>query len=165
MKWLIIIGLVFVACNRPVREIYLQKFDNDSLKGNPQICVGSAFSGDQQVCTGPGQEFSYTMSFPIESLKAKGIFRARVSAMVKKGRHDSDGRLVVSLEPVFNEDYYFESFLKYKAPMPGKWYEVKEVMVFPESIPEGTMLKIYLWSPQKKVNYLDDLKIEFLGWE
>jgi hypothetical protein len=71
---------------------------------------------------------------------------------------------VVSLEPVFNNRYYLESHLKYKAPLAGKWYEVKEVMIFPDSIPEGTLLKVYLWSPQKTVNYMDNLRIEFLGW-
>jgi hypothetical protein len=164
MKAVICISLLMMACHKPVREIYFQNFDHDSLKTDLQPCSGQAFSGNQQVCTGTDKEFSYTITFPVSDLKNKGFYKARVSAMVKKKRHDSDGRLVVSLEPVFNNRYYLESHLKYKAPLAGKWYEVKEVMIFPDSIPEGTLLKVYLWSPQKTVNYMDNLRIEFLGW-
>jgi hypothetical protein len=159
-----IICLIAVSCKPRKSEVFFQSFDHDSLRNHAGLTEADAYSQPRSAATGHEGEFSYSTAFSMAELKNKGYHKARVKCMVKRKRDDMDCRLVVSLEPVFNPIYYKETFLNYAAPIAGKWYEVKDVMVFPDSLPPETLLKIHLWSPNKNAACLDDLQIEFVKW-
>ncbi len=156
----LLIFLFTIGC-KDKKEFYFNDFDADSLRNRPGICNLISDTANRFACTGNNQEFSYTVTFDFAQLREKGFRKARVSASVMRHRPESTGKLIVSLEPVFNEQLYLINELIYSTPLAGKWYTVKEVIFFPDKAPEGTVMKIYLWSEDKSRIMMNDLKIEF----
>lgn len=153
--------LFFNSCQSVHDESFFFNFNQDSLKNKNNICSESYAPEQFYACTGKNNEFSYTISFPLNEILKKGFVKAAISCDIMNGGKGDDGRWVVSLEPVFNESFYKETWIKYHAPIPGKWFSVNEVIIFPDNISDGTELKIYIWSPDKNKYFMDNLSVKF----
>lgn len=69
--------------------------------------------------------------------------------------------LVVSIDSIGKNIFWIGIDLKDSVPVLNQWKEVKSTINLPADILATDKISIYVWSNDKKVFYLDDLKVTF----
>ena len=144
--------------------IYFQDFDNLYWWSNDQWNLTSekAHSGDFSARTDSLNEFSQTFAMDYDYALAKKCSAIQVSAWICVTNMNAKAGLVVSVESAKGAAAYESVDIKNFITAPNQWDEVAATLKLPEKAPEGSKIKVYLWSPSKTKIFLDDVTIKLV---
>ncbi len=142
--------------------IYFQDFDNVKMWARDQgnISDKHARSGKYSARTGGEVEYSQTFEMDYKEALAFGCKGIQVSGWILKENNDAKGRLVLSIESPTGSEVYETADIKDVTTGSQKWEQANLFVRVPESVKEGSKIKVYFWSPEKSEVYLDDVLVQ-----
>jgi hypothetical protein len=154
------------SCKNPVKDAesgnYYQDFDNLKMYyRNAQVTSEQARSGDYSAYTGPGNEFSLTFEMDYPYAKKTGYKSIDVEGWIFAEAKESMGGLVVSVEGPGKPSAYHKTDLQNVISNAREWTKITATLDLPENAVDGSIIKVYLWSPSQSKIFLDDLDVKF----
>lgn len=141
---------------------YSQDFDNLKMWTRDQLLTNEhAHSGNYSAYTDSTHEFSQTFEMDFNYAKSKGYTNLRFAAWCYVASADPKAGLIASVESPEKSLAYGGIDLTTAISEVLKWQKVSGYLKFPETAPEGTKIKIYLWSPKKQKVFVDDIELQF----
>ena len=160
--------VLFVSCSTKNQTaddgVYFQDFDNLHFWGHDEwnITGAKAHSGDYSARTDSNAEYSQTFEMDFAYAQSKGYRALEVSAWLFVPNMNAKGGLVTSIEAASGGSAYESADIKNFITAPNQWEKISGFLKFPEKAPEGSKIKVYLWSPNKSEIFLDDVTVKFL---
>lgn len=143
--------------------VYFQDFDNLHFWGHDEwnLTNEMAHSGDFSAKTDSNAEYSQTFEMDFKYAQSKGYKAMKVNAWIYVDNMNSKAGLVSSVESASGGAAYESADIKNFITAPKQWEKINVFLKFPEHAPDGSKIKVYLWSPNKSKIFLDDVTIKF----
>jgi hypothetical protein len=103
--------------------------------------------------------FSYGISRYIKDITNDKIKKIKVKSWVLMPVISSEVNLVVEIKSDGKMEFYMGKSIKDFILQANKWTEASFEVDIPDKISKDSFLKVYLWSANKSVAYLDNLEV------
>lgn len=157
--------LLFSTCsnNKGFTPVFKGSIDSGDWINCNTIGNYPGKTGDHCSRTDSVNPYSFGFSKAVNDISPDPIKSVKVSVWVKMEELDKKCFLVVSLDGKNNKNYLWQGHeLNLTVKEKNKWYRIDTEDLFPKNLEtEGTYIKIYVWSPNKNVVYVDDYEIKF----
>jgi hypothetical protein len=158
------VGLCMIGCSKNKNSddgYYYQDFDNLKMWDTTCQVTNELFhSGEFSTYTDSIHEFSQVFEMNITPTVIKKYGSVQVSAWCLKLSRDSKVKLIAAIES-HGKAIVLESLdYSHALEVHHTWINLVLFLKFPETIPDGSKLKVYCWSPEKEKAFMDDVKIE-----
>ena len=162
-----IISLFFIAScggsNQTADDgVYFQDFDNVRFWARDEwnITNEKAHSGDFSARTDSVAEYSQTFQMEYSYAKSKGYKAIQVTAWLFVTDMNAKAGLVASVESSGGSAAYESADIKNFITAPNQWEKISVFLKLPENAPDGSNIKVYLWSPNRTKIFMDDVTVK-----
>lgn len=125
------------------------------------VTDAQAHSGKYSAYTDEAHEFSQTFEMSYDFAKLRGYKSMIVTTWCMMNDIDCQSAFVTSIESPGQTLLYKSHELKKFLNMPLAWGKYSTYIKLPDTAPEKTNIKVYLWSPEKQKAWMDDVTIKF----
>ncbi len=167
LQKLSIVSLLFIAScgdkNQTADDgIYFQDFDNLRFWARDEwnLTNEMAHSGDFSAKTDSNAEYSQTFQMEYSYAKSKGYKAVQVTAWLYVTNMNAKAGLVASVESASGSAAYESADIINFITAPNQWEKISVFLKLPESAPDGSNIKVYLWSPNKGKIFMDDVTVK-----
>jgi hypothetical protein len=143
----------------PVRTDFFQDNDGSESWGrNNSASDNEAFSGHYSSRTGRGEDFSYTLAYPMKYIPDSAKNRVEITMRVLRYERNE-----ASLAIAFDSIGYLPHHLGLNELVPkiGTWEKLSYTFEIPEHCKNAPLIRIYIFNPTQSYTYTDDMRYLF----
>jgi hypothetical protein len=129
-------------------------WDYTPIEASTQII----YEGEHSSAVG---EYSATFKYLLDSLAVDSNSKILITVSVQCFFNaPTKAKLVISTDPIIGEGTWQAFDINKYIKAYGNWWPVEyETLIVPDEIKPGTVLKIYIYNPEKEDAYIDDFEI------
>ena len=158
---LILIMIIFSACNSKTELRYYHMGESNGWINENTLTNELAHSGEKSSKVDAEHNFSLGMITTFDKVADKLPRNIHVSCYINCQEEPVSVALICSMGPSMDNHTVYDGYSFENIGMLNEWVKVDYTFLVPANINHTDYVSIYVYSPQGKQLFMDDLKINF----